>query len=344
MLPYRLTIMTSDEVADRHDPEKDISGTRYIELTAQEAKKLGIYRNNGVLELYGEERREITEWVRAGKLPGYDTSRSEAIVRFRATIDTNLADLGAVPNPTPDNYSSVAPIVIETQYISSANKLYRTMIYFNRSPLLTGHGGGLSNEDMDLLGGFSKDAHEVAEITASPSLNRLVAVHLLPDEKQIRGDGGRTADVHLWYLPTREFIDLLPDRYRESLRTEVETIVSVQREKLPLGAVCERLTGEPTFLDVCRSSSSGALHDLTVAPNPAHENITVGLRATEPRTVSISLHDMRGRFLRTLFESVQPGDMANRYTIGLDGVESGAYLVVVKSERGEQVVQRLIVR
>ena len=343
MMPYRLSVMLSDKPGEHPRSERDISGTHYIELTAQEAKKLGVYRNNGMIELYGEERREIAGWVAAGKLPGYDSSRSEAIVRFQATIDTNLASIGAVPNPTPDSYSTVAPVVIETEYLSTANMLYRAMVYFNRSPLLSGNGGGLSSEEMDLLGGFSENGHD-ADITASPSLNRLVAVHILPDEGQMRGDGGRTADVHLWYLPTKEFIDLLPDRYREILRREIATIAAVQREKLPPGTVCERMTGEPTFLDVCRANSSGALQDFSVSPNPAHESITVSLRAIEPRTVAISLHDMSGRFLKTLFESVKPEDRANRYTTGLEGVQSGAYLVVARSEKGEQVVQRLIVR
>lgn len=338
MLPYRLTIMISDDLDMRYNPEKDIAGIRYIELTTEELKKLGVQQRDGGIELYGEEKREIREWVRAGKLAGYDTTRPEAIVRFRTVIDSTLSMLEPVPNPTPESYSAVAPIVVECQSISADKHLYRAMAYFNRSPLLSGNGGGLSDEEMDLLAGNPSDSRSLEERTASPSLDRLVAVHVLPEP----GQQGRTADVHLWYLPTREFIDLLPDRYRDPLRREVETIAAVQREKLPIGAACERLTGEQTFLDICRTRG-GALYDGSLTQNPNLKTITVSYRVHEPRTTSISIHDINGRFVRTLQEPTSVGEL-NHLTIGIDDISSGTYLVVIRSDKGEQLVQRLIVR
>jgi hypothetical protein len=337
MLPYRLWIRTSDEREIPVDPEKDIAGTRYIELTREELKKLGIQRTDGTLEVFGEERREIREWVAKGQLEGYDTASPEAIVRFRATIDSNLAFIGSVPNPTPQEYSSVAPVVIQCQHLNATGS-YRAMVYFNRSPLLSGNGGGLSNEDMDLLAGYSSDSRDISEMTASPSLDRLVAVHVPPEDD---GKGGRTADVHLWYLPTDEFVALLPDRYRDALRKEVETIAAVQREKLPVGAACERLTGERTFLDICRTQG-GALRDGALIHN-ADRSINVKFRSTEMRTVSINLHDMNGRFIRSLSEF---GETAGENSVAVDlgGIASGTYLVVIRSDKGEQLVQRLIVR
>lgn len=344
MLPDRISFLMDDATKDLYGSERDVSGIRYVELTTEEVKKLGVSLTNGTLEVFGEERREIADWVKAGLLPGYENAGTEAIVRFRATIDTTISSVGDIPNPTPERYSSVAPIVVQCQYISDIGYLYRVMIYFNRSPLLKENGGGLSGEEMDLLAGYSGETRLVPQIMASPSLNRLIAVHVLPDDHLTHSAGGRAADIHLWYLPTTEFIDLLPDRYRDALRKEVATIAAVQREKLPPGAACERLTGQPTYLDLCRTSS-GALQAGSIAPNPAHDNITVGFHVTEPRGVSLSLHDMNGRFIRTLVELLRV-DLEQKVNlpVRIDGVKSGIYLVVVRSDRGEQLVQRLIVQ
>jgi hypothetical protein len=184
-------------------------------------------------------------------------------------------------------------------------------------------------------------------------------------------------DIVLWYEPTSEFLALLPGRVREKLdalvtvstrpeapgdrrspvrsRTRAtargggespvetksgETIVPTTGRAEAVRAEGP-VTGEATY-PVARRAF-GALTDVLVAPNPAQERTLVRCRLSEPRSLRIVLHDIFGREIREL-ANVRPTGPECVVELSLRGVRSGIYLVSVSSDRGEQVVQRLVVK
>ena len=167
---------------------------------------------------------------------------------------------------------------------------------------------------------------------------------LKSDEYVEEAGQNRGGELLLWYVPTPEFINALPDRYRERLRRELDVISSVEAEGLPSFEVCNRIAGE-TILGFCRSSS-GAVVASVVAPNPARagEEINLRFRLAESRSVGVTLHDLSGRFIRELLAERPEREGEHQARLSLEGIDAGTYLVAVRTDRGETAVQRVVVQ
>ena len=144
----------------------------------------------------------------------------------------------------------------------------------------------------------------------------------------------RNYDYIFWYHPD-DILDKLPEDIRREVKSELATL-----EK---GDVCEAaaIAGEDTYLDAFRACS-GAIEKLQSYPNPTSGSISLSYLLKEKRQTEISLHDLYGNKLRLLKPmSVQnAGDQ--EFNFMLDNLESGMYLIVVSTDRGEQTVQRII--
>jgi hypothetical protein len=70
----------------------------------------------------------------------------------------------------------------------------------------------------------------------------------------------------------------------------------------------------------------------------------VSYRLSEPRTVTIGLHDLSGRFLKELAPPVDMPAGESTTTVSLDGVGGGTYLIGVGTGDGKTAVQRVVVR
>ena len=183
---------------------------------------------------------------------------------------------------------------------------------------------------------------------AMPSLtvlNRLVPVQIelksgeyVEEAKQNRG-----AEILLWYVPTPEFVKALPERYREQLQRELDAISSVEAEGLPSSEVCNRVAGE-TILGFCRSSS-GAIHKSLIWPNPVQEDggFTLSYVLDADRVVSVTLHDLSGRFLQEISGEQSRTSGKHSESLYLKRVQSGTYLVALRTDKGETAVQRIVV-
>lgn len=143
----------------------------------------------------------------------------------------------------------------------------------------------------------------------------------------------------LWFDPTKEFIDKLPAEIKSKLEPEV----LAAGEKKEFCDAKPAIAGEDTYFDVWRSCS-GAVEKLNLYPNPATGRINVGYNLTESRNVTITLHSLTGKYIRTLQqETYQPGGSL-QLGFELEGIEPGLYLITIKTDKDEQAVQRLIIQ
>jgi hypothetical protein len=140
----------------------------------------------------------------------------------------------------------------------------------------------------------------------------------------------------LWYELTPELVRLLPERIQNRLEPEIATLSTISN-------ICNApIKDEQAYLDVWRSCS-GAIENLSVFPNPAKDKVSLRYTLNDDRNVSISIHNLTGRSIRTVSDSrfLAKGDHSEQ--LDLQDLEPGIYLIVAMTNKQEQAVQRLII-
>jgi hypothetical protein len=84
--------------------------------------------------------------------------------------------------------------------------------------------------------------------------------------------------------------------------------------------------------------------NFTIFPNPVHECINLSYTLNQSLYISLTLHDLSGKFLRTLVSEMQPAG-ENKKTICLDGsLKSGIYLVSLSCGNSAAISRKLIIK
>lgn len=87
--------------------------------------------------------------------------------------------------------------------------------------------------------------------------------------------------LRIWYEITREFVELLPDRYRLPMQNELNMAEKVNNGEMTVEQACEVLDEQEQFMGLCEKGG----HNITVGnlwPNPITFNqINCKLVATE---------------------------------------------------------------
>lgn len=169
-------------------------------------------------------------------------------------------------------------------------------------------------------------------------VNKLIPIEVpIKNFKDKNGKMENDFKFILWYEPTEKLMKYLPEELGNQLRSELKLL-----ENNNESCANVPITGEDKYLGVWQGCN-GALENLRVFPNPTNGPIAVDLNLKDVRNLSISLHDISGRKIKTIQNSINAnlGSWTSKYNIS--DVKAGLYLLVVQSERGEQAVQRIVV-
>lgn len=318
-----------------------ISSTRILELTEEEMVPLNITMRGNQLEVYGEEKLPLDNPKRKihfYKL-GFDTTQSTVTCRQKVSAGIGRIESKALPYTPIDTFSKLVPIIV-----SSDKKMERmessSLVFFDHSPLLELF--VMDRKELDTSMFRDNSPHlRLTDERNSMLASKLIPIRIRPNQTETDIKESGRGEYTLWYFPTEEFVAALPDRYRIPLREELKLIADVEQHTITSSEVCQRLTGE-TFFDYCRRNS-GTLALASVYPNPTKGDITCRFSLKSGRTLSFALYDIYGKHLRNLTEPqwMEPGD--HNVNMNVKETGSGAYLVVIKTDQGEQVVQRVIV-
>ncbi|MDQ1265165.1 MAG: type sorting protein [Bacteroidota bacterium] len=245
------------------------------------------------------------------------------------------------------NKIKVSSILLDSGNISLQNmykNMPNAMIFHSGKNIIS---SDVSDSSIYITDGFFKNDRssaifqgfdeEDAKINRMVRVNKLVPIIIHTGKSSIGIGSGKGFAYILWFEPNQDFIELLPLAVQQKILPEVEAI----RES---GGECmqQPLKGEEPVFDVWRACA-GAIEKLTLQPNPAHSQVEVNFTLAEAREAAISLHDLFGRRLKELspVKSYKTGEYSN--TFQLQELEPGLYLIVVRTEKNEQAVQRLIV-
>ena len=160
-------------------------------------------------------------------------------------------------------------------------------------------------------------------------INKLIPVAIGFDPGEV--------DYILWYDPSPELVKALPARIKSKLSKEVRLL-----EK---NEFCnnEAIAGEEAYADIWRSCS-GAIEGLSVFPNPTDGKVNVSYTLNENRNICITVHDLSGRKISQLSGfSDKPMGIYDEEFI-LKDIQPGMYLISIRTNDGEQAVQRVIVK
>ncbi len=103
-----------------------------------------------------------------------------------------------------------------------------------------------------------------------------------------------------------------------------------------------RLKKPDFILGVPQKEQNNALKSFSVFPNPASSGIDVRWNMQQPSTGEISLFDLTGRQVRTLYK----GDLSkgiNQMHFGLSGINNGLYFLMLNTKNG-RLVKKLMIR
>ena len=88
--------------------------------------------------------------------------------------------------------------------------------------------------------------------------------------------------------------------------------------------------GEVTDLGMISIQSEYDFSDVTLSPNPAKDQLNVGLNASKKAVYTLSIVDMSGKVLSSTEVTAQEG--SNSFQLNVDALKQGSYLLVVNGE------------
>lgn len=157
-------------------------------------------------------------------------------------------------------------------------------------------------------------------------LNTLVPV-LLPLSEIIPS---KKFNLIMWYYPSDNFIDALPLRIREELRSEFNAILK--------GTTSSE--SNCNYFEACKSTLD--VNDMQIYPNPAKQRLTIDFSLPQSSTGTISLVNISGAQLKVLVPETNFQEGSNTFTTNVADINPGIYMVMIKTENGFKT-QRLIV-
>ncbi len=321
-----------------------IPGARMIELAPEELERINVKRVQDGLELMVEDEYAITNLRIATEMAnlGYDTTRKQGTRRLQVVIGVQSLEVQVAPPSETEISLRFKPVLISLTDAAIRPPLERpSVLYFFNDSLfqemrdearrnIAQGVSELHSGNNSLLG--NKEMTE-----RSSALRNMLPVHI----RLTRSADRNEADIYLWYRPTEAFISALPERYRVSLQRELEIIANAEGMRLGADEICRQGTAERSFFDYCRH---GAIVSAELAPNPAQGETFCRMTLDRQRTVSMALYDLNGNFIRDLSGPAPYPAGDHEVTCNLENIPRGTYLILLRTEAGEQMVRHLINR
>ncbi|MEP7217481.1 MAG: T9SS type A sorting domain-containing protein [Bacteroidota bacterium] len=300
----------------------DISGVKLIELTPEEMAHLGAKADSaGVLIFVAQGlSSSVTEYSMYGTRldPEHITAKSMGVT-----------PLLAPPTLVTDDHGAWRAMSFDNDMIDSA-----LSARINALPVDSPE---RYNLQMELM--------RKGEETVAKSVNTLMPIIVRTGHPYTKADslnGRWRPDCILWIRPTPELLADLPEPIRTKIEKELIAAHKLDDSTLHAIAAVPSVTGEQPYLDILRTTS-GAILNTALFPNPARDRATLHYRLAQSRTISVTLHDIRGAKIRQLIAEHPVGEGEESIDIDLGTLPAGVYLISISSNKGERAIQRLVV-
>lgn len=351
-------------------PEK-ISAVNKLVLTNDELSKLGIFLNNGILEYSFEDKintktyyknllnnyfnnyaynrndeyilvkgtRKISicqadkDIVTIKKYTGWDINSFSKIAPVSCWENRFVYNIINIPQPfDPLKPSEIAPIKKEAALISFS-KAY----YWYHSPILMSLFGDENSESNQYV---TIDPNQVIQSRSS----RLVPISIKYDCSE--GNNLDSSEFAFFYYVNREFIELLPERYKVPLSRELDVLEQIESGDLPAEDACKAIKGQESYMGVCSITASNIV-SANVYPNPVSQApFTADVIVRKEATISVDLYNSTGDLVKRLLADVplKGGKNSVKFENTLSGIAPGMYILSFVQDNGERVTRNIIIK
>lgn len=163
-------------------------------------------------------------------------------------------------------------------------------------------------------------------------LNTMIAIRVKSDEPYTETEDANTAlhpDLIIWYIPDSLFLSRLPIALAQQIRDELNHVQSNST-----GSSC-------TFFESC-ANTTGVITGHLLYPNPTEDKSTLSLTLGDTRNISVSITDISGKTVKVICSKQTFTAGSHAIGVSLGGLSEGMYLLLIESEQGEHIVQRVV--
>jgi hypothetical protein len=149
-------------------------------------------------------------------------------------------------------------------------------------------------------------------------------------------------DLHyvLWFIPTDEFIERLPDRYSGTIREQFELFRDISTGEKERGESCIQITDKTDYFGLC-GERRGAIENIEFV-SFTQSNISAKLKLAEDRKLRFYISTIMGKIVHQ--ENISIGSGSHLVDIvPRDQLERGAYFFVIETEEGEIAIEKVFI-
>jgi hypothetical protein len=352
----------------------------YLELNEAELEKIGIIMKNDSLFIEGEllynpqlkdsvsknnatigisDSREFLTRLPHVKIfntkkiskYGYDTNKTQ-LVKNQSIIThyrwkTNIIKYDGWNH---SKFNKFAPVSIHNHSISSfMNKVrYSERIMVNEffSPILKGFKVAL--DTMENCFSFSNFDGSMNRLGTSSKLIP-VKISLYNHKKLWSKEKKYTIDeyllekteVYLWYVPTEELLNALPERYSLRIRIELQIIDKIENGEISTKEACSELGKEESLLGICLNYHEN-LEIKSIYPSPGREDTRIKFTNGKEQPLSVIIYDMSGKEIIRIADKKSFSLGSHELLIDLSRMQSGIYFAVIIDEEGNAISSKFM--
>src|SRR3989339_2081077 len=144
----------------------------------------------------------------------------------------------------------------------------------------------------------NKDIHKEFKykgMRLSTTLKKLIPVKITDNMFNTNDSSKlRLSETILWYVPTKEFIEALPERYRNDINNQLELLAQLEKGTITEDKACDALKGKDSYFDICRLGNE-YIKNLQVYPNPITNNsFNMKFNLLKKVKLEFDLYDING--------------------------------------------------
>lgn len=138
-------------------------------------------------------------------------------------------------------------------------------------------------------------------------------------------------DIILWFKPTKEILSILESEGEGAIWGDVTSV------EIP-----DTAQADCRYTELCRNKP-GVFNSALLFPNPASSFANFSWVAAEASDYTIKLFALNGAEVKAFTNLIaQPGK--NQYTLDLAGLPPGIYMMILSSDKGDELHERLVIR
>ncbi|MDT3740395.1 MAG: T9SS type A sorting domain-containing protein [Candidatus Kapabacteria bacterium] len=353
----------------------------YLELNEAELDKIGIIMRNDSIFIEGEFlfNPQLKDSVATGnitlvgrnegELPsvmprkhlnltkkiskyGYDTNKTQ-LVKNQSFIThyrwkTNFIKYDGWNH---SQFNKFAPVSILTHsYTYRKNKetySERMMVSEEFSPILKGY-----EVSLDSMRNFLSEPNIDAGMHRLSASSKLIPIKItLYNHKKLwsKEEDKYTIDeyliekkvVYIWYVPTEELLNALPERYSLRIRNELQIIDKIENGEISTKEACKELGKEESLLGICLNYHEN-LEIKSIYPSPGREDTHIKFTNGKEQKLSVYLYNITGKEVKCIADKKLFLQGEHNLWIDLNNLIQGIYIAVIIDEEGNAISSKFI--